>query len=277
VSPTLLAQVQSPQNLPRDSDTVPKEMQGIGIQEKLGSSLPMDLTFTNETGQKVRLGDFFLSGKPVVLTLAYYECPMLCTLVLNGVTEAVSKLTWVPGQQFELLTISINPKETAALAAQKRQAYLDHLGKKVPPGAWHFLVGEENQISALAQAVGFKYYYDEKIKQYAHPAASYVITPKGVISRYLYGITYRPADVKLALLEASAGKLGTTLDRIVLSCYAYDPNARGYVLVAVNVMRIAGAVAVVSLALLLGWFWYRERHKKQNLLTQEPATGNRHG
>ena len=244
------------------ADYNPPELREIDVIEHSGDMIPLDLVFTNEYGDTVRLNDYFNQGKPVLLTLAYYECPMLCTLVLNGLSDGVQGLGWPPGDKFGMITVSIDPSESSQLAAGKKKIYLDNLSLPVKDEGWAFLVGEESQSKALADAIGFKYFYDEKTKQYAHPAAAFVITEDGRISRYLYGIEYKPRDLKLALMEASAGKIGSTIDRIILYCFHYDPQAGGYVVFAANVMKLGGGLTLLSLVIFLGVMWMRERRKK---------------
>lgn len=240
-------------------DSVP-ELRDVTIDEHLGSKVPLNLVFTDQNGRRVTLGDYFKAGKPVILNLAYYECPMLCSIVLNGVGSAVKQLDWLPGDKFEMVVVSFNPRETYSLAAAKRENYLKELNR---PGAdWTFLVGDSSQSQALANALGFKYFYDEKTHEYAHTAAAFILTPDGTISRYLYGIEFNPKDVRLALLEASKGEIGTTLDKLILYCYHYDPNAKGYVVMATNVMRIGGVMSVGLLALFLALLWRSDRHSK---------------
>jgi len=260
-SNTLLADILSPQNAPRQAEQKPTPLQNVEIHEHLGDAIPLDLKFINELGQSVTLKQYFQQGRPVILTLAYYECPMLCTMVLNGVGEAVQVLDWLPGKEFQMLTVSIDPREQASLAAAKKQSHYEQMGKKIDDQAWTFLVGEEASSKALADALGFNYYYDKSIQQYAHAAAAFVLTADGKISRYLYGIQFKPKDLKLALVEAGEGKIGTSFDRLLLYCYAYDPNSRGYVLVAMNVMRLGGGMAVLLLGVLLGFWWYREKQR----------------
>jgi protein SCO1/2 len=242
-------------------DSLP-ELRKIDVIEHLGEYVPLDLTFTNDAGEKVKLGDYFHQGKPVVLVLAYYTCPMLCTMVLNGVSDAVKTLDWLPGKEFQMLTISIDPSETSELAAGKKARYLDNLGKNGIENGWRFFVGAESQSKALADAVGFKYYYDTDQKMYAHPAVVTILTEEGKISRYLYGLEFKPQDLRLALLEASQGKIGNTIDRIILYCYHYDPSAKGYVAIAGNIMRIGGALTLIVLAVIIGTLWGRERLRR---------------
>jgi protein SCO1/2 len=199
-------------------DSVP-ELQGIDVVEHLGEMIPLNLTFTNDAGEQVALDHYFHQGKPVILTMAYYTCPMLCTVVLNGLSDGVRQLDWLPGKDFTMLTVSIDPKESLSVAWGKRTRYVGNLGKSST--CWRFMIGEESQSKALAEAIGFKYYYDEEQKQYAHPAVAFVVGEDGKISRYLYGIEFKPNDLKLALLEASQGKIGNTIDRLILYCYHY--------------------------------------------------------
>lgn len=242
-------------------DSVP-ELQAINVEEHLGDTVPFDLTFIDDGGKEARLGDYFGQGMPVVLILGYYECPMLCNLVFNGVTDAIRDLDIRPGRDYRIITVSINPAETHELAAAKKRNYIDALGDPGAAGGWSFLVGSEEQSKRLADAVGFKYYWDAKREQYAHPAVVMMISEEGTVTRYLYGIQFDPRDFRLALLEASEGKIGNTIDKLILYCYHYDPDADGYVIAAGNVMRLGGAVTMVILAAFIGWLWYRERRRR---------------
>jgi protein SCO1 len=254
IGPSLQAQLIQP--LP------PAELKAVDVTEHLGEKIPLDLTFTNDAGEKVKLGDYFKPGRPVILVLAYYECPMLCTLVLNGVADGLHDLDWTPGDKFQVLTISIDSTETAQLAHAKRENLLPVVGKPGSEDGWRFFVGDGPDIRTLAQSVGFQYYYDPQLKQYAHPAVVMVLSGDGRISRYLYGIEFKKQDLKLALLEASEGKIGTTIDRIILFCYHYNPEAKGYVLFATNLMKIAGIITVIAIALFLFILWRREPRKE---------------
>lgn len=258
-------------------DSVP-ELAGVGITEHLGETVPMDLAFTDETGRRVTLADYFKSDKPVILNLVYYQCPMLCNLVLNGMVTGVKGMDWLPGEKFDLVAVSINPAETWQLAAAKKENYLAELGRPGAEAGWHFLVGDSTQSRALAKAVGFGYKYDEEQKEFAHSAAAFVLMPDGKISRYLYGIEFSPRDLKLALLEASDGKIGNTLDRLILYCFHYDPQAKGYVLFATNVMRIGGALSAIILGIFVALLWRHERKNRQRQLALSvdgSMTGNR--
>lgn len=239
------------------------ELMGIDIIEHLGDSLPLNLSFVDDNGIKVTLSDYFKGDKPVLLTLGYYECPMLCNLVFNGVSEGIKELGWVPGEKYQVISVSIDPLETAELAAKKKANYIKFLEMPGASGGWHFLVTESENAKTLADAIGFEYYYVEDRDEYAHAAAAYLISPEGVISRYLYGIQYTASNLKLGLLEASEGKIGSTLDKILLYCYRYDPDAKGYVLFAQNAMKVGGAVTVVLIALLVGSLLIKERLKAQ--------------
>jgi len=241
-------------------DSVPELME-IDIIEHLGDSLPLNLSFVDDNGSEVTLSDYFKGDKPVILTLGYYECPMLCNLVFNGVSEGIKELGWVPGEKYQVISVSIDPLETADLAANKKANYIKFLEMPGASDGWHFLVTESENAKTLADVIGFKYYYVEDRDEYAHAAAAYLISPDGVISRYLYGIQYTAINLKLGLLEASEGKIGSTMDKILLYCYRYDPDAKGYVLFAQNAMKVGGVVTVVLIALLVGSLFIRERLK----------------
>jgi protein SCO1/2 len=234
----------------------------INVEEHLGAKIPLDLTFTNDRGEIVPLSSYFGQGRPVVLVLAYYECPMLCTLVLNGLAKGVDELGWTPGKEYSLLTVSIDPTETAQLAASKKKNLLESIGMSGADPGWMFHVGEQSQITALADAVGFKYFYDEKIKQFAHPAVVTILSQDGMISRYLYGIEFKKQDLKLALLEASDGKIGNTIDKIILYCYHYDSASGGYTLLAANLMKLGGAITLFVMVIFLTILWIRERKRR---------------
>ncbi len=243
----------------------PRELENIDILDKLGSKVPLDLTFKDEAGNDVTLGQYFHQGKPVALVLAYYECPMLCTFVLNALSENVSKISnWKAGKEFQIVTVSIDPKETPEMAQEKKKNYLATI--QMPPDSkgWAFLTDPYNNSKKLADAVGFQYYYDEKIEQYAHPAVTFILTEDGVLSRDLFGLTYETKDLKLAFLEASKGKIGNMIEKILLFCYHYDPDAKGYVLFAQNVMKVGGILTVLALSAFLGIFWKMDVKKTRD-------------
>lgn len=247
----------------------PAELRGIDVEEHLGEKIPLNIRFINEDGNPVALAEYFHDEKPVMLVLAYYECPMLCTLVLNGITEGMRHLKLKPGRDFNVLTISIDPEETYDLAAAKKDRYLQALGQPDAVEGWNFFVGEEKQIRTVADALGFKYYYDEERDEYAHPAVVFLLTPDGEISRYLYGIEFTEKDLRLGLLEAAQGRIGSTLDRLILYCYHYDPDAEGYTLFAMNIMRVGGVLTLVIILLLIGSLISADRVKKMKLIKRD--------
>jgi len=234
------------------------ELQNIDVVEHLGETIPMDLSFVNEMGDSIQLKDYFQSGKPVLLTLAYYRCPMLCGLVIKGLTDGIANLAYIPGKDFQIVTVSINPEEEYPLAAAKKKSVLDAIKKPIENSGWAFLTGPAKNSKKLADALGFKYYYVDERGEYAHPAVSFILTNEGVISRYLYGIEYKESDLRLSLLEASKGEIGSTLDKILLYCYHYDPDAGGYVLFAGNLMRLGGVITVLILGTMLIILWRKD-------------------
>ncbi len=240
------AKAQGNQNL---ADKGP-DLTGVGITEKLGTTIDPELQFTDETGKKVRIGDYFTAKRPVIISFAYYDCPMLCGVVLNALVDGMKDLKWTPGNEFTLVNISFDEKEKFDLAAAKKRNLVEALGKPDAAAGWHFLTGEESQIKSLASQLGFGYRWDEKEKQFAHGAGIFVLTPEGKLSRVLYGIQYRASDLKLSLVEASNGKVGTIIDRIVLFCFSYNTQLRQYSLTLTRVVQV-GAVLTV---LLLGGF-----------------------
>ncbi len=239
-------------------EPVPKELQEVGITEHLDASLPLQLVFFDEEGNEVALGSFFEPSRPVILTLNYYECPMLCTLQLNGLVKALKELDWTPGREFEIVTVSIDPAEKPELAKAKKEVYLAQYARPGASAGWHFLTGTGENIAALADTVGFGYRYDPKTRQFAHAAAAFVLTPDGRLSRYLYGIEYSPRTVRLSLVEAAGGKIGSSFDRLLLYCYHYDASRGRYTMVAVNIMRLGGLVTVFAILAFVGGYWVRE-------------------
>ena len=216
----------------------------VGIDQRIGEQLPLDLTFRDETGRDVRLGEFF-GTRPVVLALAYYECPMLCTQVLNGMTGSLKTLSFDAGKDYDVVVVSIDPRDGYRMAAAKKATYVEQYGRPATAAGWHFLTGTDASIKPLANALGFRYAYDANLKQYAHGAAIYVATPKGVVSRYLLGIDYAPRDLRLALVEASSNRLGSVTDQVLLLCYHYDPTTGQYGAAVINAIRV-GFIATVA-------------------------------
>jgi len=238
------AQYANPPERSTASNQRPGAIGKVGIDQKIGQHLPLDLVFRDEDGKDVKLGQFF-GSRPVVIALAYYECPMLCTQVLNGMTAALKTISFDAGKDFDVVVVSIDPKDNFRLAANKKQSYLTHYGRPETAGGWHFLTGTEASIKPLAEAIGFRYAYDANIKQYAHGAAIYVATPAGVIARYLLGIDFAPRDLRLAIVEASNNQLGSVTDKVLLLCYHYDPSVGKYGVAILNAVRI-GFVGTVT-------------------------------
>jgi protein SCO1/2 len=232
---------------------LPKALNGVGIDQKLNEQLPLDLVFRDESGASVKLGDYF-GKKPVVLSLVYYQCPMLCNQVLNGMVTAFKVMNFKPGQEFEVVTVSFDPRETAALAAAKKNTYVNYLPEDRRSGAaggWHFLTGDEASIKRLTEAVGFRYHWDEATNQFVHASAIYVTTPPGKLARYFYGIEYAPRDLRLGLIEAADNKIGSPVDQLLLYCYHYDPATGKYGARVMNIMRVGGVITVIAIFALL--------------------------
>lgn len=238
----------------------PAELEGVGMEEQLDKPLPKDAKFRDHTGKVVTLGSFFDGKRPVVLTLAYHSCKVVCSMVLGATVEVLKEQAWTLGEEYRAVTISIDPRDTPAIAAKKRRQMMALYGRS--DRDWDFLVGDEATIERVAKAVGFQYRYDEREDQYAHPAALMLVKPDGEMARYLYGLQFAPNDVRLGLLEASQGRSISTIEKAILYCYMYDPIGAKYVLVAQNVMRLAGVVTVFLLGGFLLLMWRRERRKR---------------
>jgi protein SCO1/2 len=239
----------------------PALLQNVGMIQKMNENVPLDLAFRDEAGNSVRLGDYF-GSKPVVLSLVYYNCPSMCTEVLNGELRALQGISLDLGKDYEAVTVSFDPKDRPAEAAVKKRTYTGLYGHRGSPSAWHFLTGEQRAIDALTEAVGFKYAYDASSAQFAHATAIVILTPDGRISRYFYGVQYPSRDVRLGLVEASQGRIGSATDAALLFCYHYDAVTGKYGLVIMNVIRAAG---VLTLALLGIFFWFMSRHEKKRV------------
>jgi protein SCO1 len=240
--------------------TTPAILKKVGIQQNLNSQIPSDIEFHDETGKTVRIGDYF-GKKPIVLSLVYFDCPALCTEVLNGQLRTMNAISLNLGPDFEAVTVSFEPKDAPSLAKAKRDVYIGQYGRPGAMDHWHFLTGEQPSIDALTNAAGFQYAYDPAIKQYAHPAAIMVLTPEGRIARYFYGVVYPARDFRLGLVEASQGKIGTVTDHAMLYCYQYDPMTGKYGIVIINVLRIAGGLTVLALGLFMTIMFLRERKR----------------
>ena len=238
------------------ADVTPRELQGVGVDEKLGQKIDLNLTFIAEDGYPHKLAEYFAKGRPVILNLVYYSCPMLCNLVLNGQVEVLRQMPWTPGKEFEVVTVSIDPTENFGLARNKKAAYLASYDREAP--GWHFLTDHEGNVKKLASQVGFRYRFDQKIGQYAHAASIFVLTPQGMVSRYLYGVKFKSLDMRLALTEAAEEKFGLT-DKLILYCVHYDPESRSYVPLARNIMRGGGALMLLGFGFILLRLWRRDR------------------
>jgi len=236
------------------SQVNPADLSNVGIDQRLNQQVPLDLEFKDETGKTVKLGDYFQSGRPVLLNLVYYTCPMLCGEELAGEASALSMLKFTPGKDYEVVSVSFNPDETPKDAAEKKQIYVarmnEHLEPKTNGEGWHFLTGQQPQIKQLADAAGFRYRRDPRTGQFIHTAGIMVVTPTGKLAQYYYGVEYSPKDLRLGLIEASHDKIGNLVDEVILYCYHYDPNTGRYGAVVANIMRLAGAATM----LILGGF-----------------------
>ncbi len=253
----LSALVAAPSGRAQQTAPVPI-LHDVSISQNLNTQLPADLVFRDETGKAVRLGDFF-GQKPIVLSLVYFECPALCTEVLNGQLQTMKSISLNLGKDFEAVTVSFEPKDTPALAKAKRDVYAGQYGRPGAADHWHFLTGDPKSIDALTQAVGFHYAYDSAGHQYAHAAAIMVLTPDGRIDRYFYGVEYPARDVRLGLVEASQGKIGFPTDHAVLYCYQFDPTTGKYGLVVMNVVRAGGVLTLLVLGIFMFVMFRRDR------------------
>jgi len=257
------------QGLPAGSQTA--ALSQVGIDQKLDAQVPLDLQFVDESGKTVRLAQYF-GKKPVVLSLVYYECPMLCTLVLNGMLHSFRTMSFNVGDQFEVVTVSFSPTETPALASAKKVGYLKKYGREGGAAGWHFLTGREDQIKRLADAVGFRYTYDPESGQYAHASGIMILTPKGRVARYFYGIEYAPRDLRLGLIEAADNRIGSPVDRVLLYCMHYDPLTGKYGLVIKNVLRLSGLTTVLLLGGFITVMLSRERAARRRTEGEPKAT-----
>jgi protein SCO1 len=229
------------------SNIVPAALSQVSFEQRLDEQLPLHLPFKDETGRVVKLGEYF-GRKPVVLTFVYYECPMLCTQVLNGLESALRVLNETVGKEFDVVTVSFDPKETPVLAAGKKKAYLERYKRPEAAEGWHFLTGDQGSIDTLTKAAGFNFSWDEASQQFAHASGIVVVTPAGKVSRYFFGIDYSPRDIKFALIESSNERIGTLAERLLLYCYHYDPARGNYGFVAMRAVRIGGGVTLLALA-----------------------------
>jgi protein SCO1/2 len=239
------------------ADARPSALRDVGFDQRLGETLPLDAALRDESGRAVHLGDYF-GRRPVVLSLAYYGCPMLCTLSLNGLASALKTLSFDAGREFEVVTVSFEPKETPDQAAAAKKTYLGRYGRPAAAGGWHFLIGDAAAVAAVTRAVGFRFAWDDETRQYAHPTGIVVATAEGRIARYLYGVEYAPKDLRFALVEASSGRVGSPVDQLLLYCYQYDPVRGRYGAAILRTVRFLGILTVVALITLIAVLRYRE-------------------
>lgn len=246
------------------SGQLPAILKNVRYEQKLDTQVPLNLAFRDESGKAVRLGDYF-GRKPVVLILAYYRCPMLCSQVLAGATHAFRQLPFRISQQFNVLTVSFDPRETPALAAASKQTYIASYDQPQAAEGWHFLTGQQAEITALTQAVGFHYAWDAQTQQYAHATGIVVLTPSGKVAQYFYGIDYPAQDLRLALVQSSEERIGSLSDEVLLFCSHYDPNSGRYTAIMSRVLQIAGAFTLLILGGVLFMLFYLDRRKRLEL------------
>jgi len=242
---------------------LPQTLKAVGIEQKLGSQLPLDAEFKDEDGRTVKLGTYFNGGRPVVLAFVYYECPMLCSQVLNGLTGAMKGMSLDAGKDFDVVAISFDSRENDKpdLAKNKKASYVEHYGRAGADKGWHFLTGTDPSIEAVTQAAGFSYKWDEKSDQFAHAAAVMVVTPEGKMSRYFYGIDYGPKDLKFGIMDSSAEKIGNPAEQLLLYCYHYDPASGKYGFAILRVLRLAGVATILGMGAMIFVFVRRSKKK----------------
>lgn len=243
-----------------DGDETTGMMARVGFDQNLDAQIPLDLPFRDEQGRTIKIGDY-LGKKPVILNLVYYRCPMLCNEVLNTLLRSMNALSFDIGKEFDVITVSIDPKETPGLAARKKASYLARYGRPGAEKGWHFLTGDQASITQLAKVVGFRYEWDAKNNQYAHAAGIMLVTPQGKLSRYIYGLSYPARDLRLGLMDAAMRKIGSPIDQLLLLCYHYDPRTGRYNLAAMNVIRVLGFATIGSLGTFVFVMLRRDRRK----------------
>lgn len=246
----------------------PEILKHVGVEQKIGASLPLDLEFYDETGSVVELGSF-LGDKPAILALVYYDCPMLCTEVLNGINRTLAPLNFTIGNEFKVLSVSFDPRETYELAAQKKSVYTQRYNRPGAKEGWHFLTGDATAIDVLTNTVGFNYVYDEEEGQFVHGSAIMVISPRGTVSHYFFGIEYPSEDIRLALIESSENKLGNVFDQVMLYCFNYDPEQGKYGIVIMNSMRVAGLVTLMAMGSFMIIMFKRDRRNRRAKLKSD--------
>jgi protein SCO1 len=248
----------APSNVGQTSATLPPALRNVGFEPTLNAQMPLDLPFTDEHGQAVKLGDYFGHGRPVLLALVYYGCPMLCNQVEEGVAGALKMLSFTPGRDYEVVFLSFDPRETPEMAAEKKKETLGHFNRASTDGGWHFLTGSQEAIDAATKAANFRFKFDTKSNLFSHASGIMILTPEGRISRYFYGIEYPGRDVRLGLVDASAGKIGSPIDHVLLFCYHYDPSSATYSASILKVIRAAGLLTVLGIVLAILVFRRRD-------------------
>ena len=244
---------------------LPEALQKIGIDQKLGDQLPLDVDFKDENGKTVKLGDYFKSGRPVILALVYYECPMLCNEVLNGLTGSLKGISLDAGKDFDVVAISFDARENDKpdLAKNKKASYMERYGRPGTENGWHFLTGPQDSIDKVTKAAGFNYAWDEKTNQFAHAGGIMITTPGGKLSRYFYGIDYAPVDVKFGLMDSAEAKIGNPAEKLLLYCYHYDPASGKYGLAILRVIRLGGVATLAIMGAMFIVFWRRNKSKRE--------------
>lgn len=246
---------------------LPPNLSDVSIHQQLNHPIPLDAQFKDDTGKTIKLGDYFGHGRPVILNLVYYECPMLCGEALNGLTATLRMLKLNVGDDFDVVTLSFDTREGPELAHKKKQAYIERYGRPGAAQGWHFLTGDQQNVKAVADAVGFHYKWDEKSQQWAHATAIMIVTPDGRLAQYYYGVEYPPKDVRLGLVQASQNKIGNLVDEVLLYCYHYDPRTGRYGAVIMNIMRLAGVVTMTLLGGFLIVMFRKDRKGKAKAMT----------
>jgi protein SCO1/2 len=227
---------------------LPAQLQEVTFQQRLDAELPLDAPFKDEAGRTVTLGDYFTGRKPVIVAFVYYQCPMLCTQVMNGISSALKAVPFKPGDDFDIVLVSFDPRDTPAMAAEKKRAHMEYWDAQATAAAWHFLTGDEGSIRRATSAAGFNYRWDAPSGQFAHVSGVLVVTPDGRLSRYFYGVEYSPKELRMALVESGEGKIGTAIDQLLLYCYHYDPAAGRYGVIVMNLVRLGGVLTVAFMA-----------------------------
>jgi protein SCO1/2 len=261
IAPAVRAQLTGPEDKPR-MEPAPDELKNISLDEHLNGQLPLDASFVDDTHHTVKLGDYFTGKRPVILQLGYYGCPMLCDLISQGATASLKELSLDAGADYDFVFISIDPKEDWQLAQKKKKSYLGQYGRPGAEAGWHFLTGAAPDIKRVSQAIGFNYKWVPSANQFSHPAGLIICTPEGKISRYLYGVKFEDKTLRLSLVEASEGKIGSTTDHFLLTCFQFDGKQGKYALAAMGLMRLGGAVTLAILASVLIWLFRREKRRK---------------